>query len=141
MLIVVYLKQKSKWIILKKCKNAPMGRFFVVSVDSSSDTGKIKIPVWGFVFLVACTDCIIPIQNQTNRKMLLVILLGPFHFAGATFRTVGSSSDTGKIKIPVWGFVFLVALVGLEPTLLAELDFESSASTNSATGPLRQKTN
>ena len=29
----------------------------------------------------------------------------------------------------------LVALVGLEPTLLAELDFESSASTNSATGP------
>ena len=46
----------------------------------------------------------------------------------------------GKIKIPVWGFVFLVALVGLEPTLLAELDFESSASTNSATGPLRQKT-
>ena len=85
MLIVVYLKQKSKWIILKKCKNAPMGRFFVVSVDSSS--------------------------------------------------------DTGKIKIPVWGFVFLVALVGLEPTLLAELDFESSASTNSATGPLRQKTN
>ena len=32
-------------------------------------------------------------------------------------------------------FLFLVALVGLEPTLLAELDFESSASTNSATGP------
>ena len=30
---------------------------------------------------------------------------------------------------------YLVALVGLEPTLLAELDFESSASTNSATGP------
>ena len=85
MLIVVYLKQKSKWIILKKCKNAPMGRFFVVSVDSSS--------------------------------------------------------DTGKIKIPVWGFVFLVALVGLEPTLLAELDFESSASTNSATGPWHQKAN
>ena len=32
-------------------------------------------------------------------------------------------------------FFYLVALVGLEPTLLAELDFESSASTNSATGP------
>ena len=31
--------------------------------------------------------------------------------------------------------LFLVALVGLEPTLLAELDFESSASTNSTTGP------
>ena len=32
-------------------------------------------------------------------------------------------------------FINLVALVGLEPTLIAELDFESSASTNSATGP------
>ncbi len=36
-------------------------------------------------------------------------------------------------------FLFLVALVGLEPTLLAELDFESSASTNSATGPELQE--
>ena len=36
-------------------------------------------------------------------------------------------------------FIYLVALVGLEPTLLAELDFESSASTNSATGPSHQK--
>ncbi len=33
---------------------------------------------------------------------------------------------------------YLVALVGLEPTLIAELDFESSASTNSATGPKAQ---
>ena len=39
-------------------------------------------------------------------------------------------------------FLFnLVALVGLEPTLLAELDFESSASTNSATGPKGSTTN
>lgn len=30
----------------------------------------------------------------------------------------------------------MVALVGIEPTLLAELDFESSASTNSATRPM-----
>ena len=37
------------------------------------------------------------------------------------------------------GILILVALVGLEPTLIAELDFESSASTNSATGPQRQK--
>ena len=29
----------------------------------------------------------------------------------------------------------MVALVGIEPTLLAELDFESSASTSSATEP------
>ena len=47
------------------------------------------------------------------------------------------SSDRAKIKNTVVRryFLFLVALVGLEPTLLAELDFESSASTNSATGP------
>ena len=32
--------------------------------------------------------------------------------------------------------LLLVPPVGLEPTLLAELDFESSASTNSATGAL-----
>ena len=44
-------------------------------------------------------------------------------------------------KHPVWGVLSLVALVGLEPTLLAELDFESSASTNSATGPKRNSTN
>ena len=37
-------------------------------------------------------------------------------------------------------FIYLVALVGLEPTLIAELDFESSASTNSATGPWHPKT-
>ena len=47
----------------------------------------------------------------------------------------GSCLILCKIKIPVWGFSILVALVGLEPTLIAELDFESSASTNSATGP------
>ena len=31
--------------------------------------------------------------------------------------------------------LFLVALVGIEPTLLSELDFESSASTSSTTEP------
>jgi hypothetical protein len=31
-------------------------------------------------------------------------------------------------------FFSLVPLAGIEPALLAELDFESSASTNSATG-------
>ena len=31
----------------------------------------------------------------------------------------------------------LVPLAGIEPALLAELDFESSASTNSATGAYR----
>ena len=37
-------------------------------------------------------------------------------------------------------FLFLVALVGIEPTLLAELDFESSASTSSATEPEHNQT-
>lgn len=47
-----------------------------------------------------------------------------------------NTSDGGKNeKCPVGHFLFLVALVGLEPTLLAELDFESSASTSSATEP------
>jgi hypothetical protein len=32
------------------------------------------------------------------------------------------------------GIIVLVPLAGIEPALLAELDFESSASTNSATG-------
>jgi hypothetical protein len=40
----------------------------------------------------------------------------------------GSHSDWNK---------FLVPLAGIEPALLAELDFESSASTNSATGAFR----
>jgi site-specific DNA recombinase len=31
----------------------------------------------------------------------------------------------------------VVPLAGIEPALLAELDFESSASTNSATGAIR----
>jgi hypothetical protein len=33
----------------------------------------------------------------------------------------------------------LVPLAGIEPALLAELDFESSASTNSATGAYRDQ--
>jgi hypothetical protein len=33
----------------------------------------------------------------------------------------------------------LVPLAGIEPALLAELDFESSASTNSATGAFRDR--
>src|SRR3954447_7471503 len=37
-----------------------------------------------------------------------------------------------NMKIRVWRS--LVPLAGIEPALLAELDFESSASTNSATG-------
>ena len=66
--------------------------------------------------------------------------MGPFRLrcrCGSN-RSVLRPTQT-KIKIPKRGFLILVALVGLEPTLLAELDFESSASTNSATGPWHQK--
>src|ERR1700733_2482939 len=38
--------------------------------------------------------------------------------------------------MPIWPPRTLVPLAGIEPALLAELDFESSASTNSATGAL-----
>ena len=55
-------------------------------------------------------------------------------FHQLSFQTDGSR-PTGQKNIPIRDILFLVALVGLEPTLLAELDFESSASTNSATGP------
>jgi hypothetical protein len=44
----------------------------------------------------------------------------------------------GRNAVEIWkrtlGGRLLVPLAGIEPALLAELDFESSASTNSATG-------
>ena len=71
--------------------------------------------------------------------------MGPFHYVRFKLR-LHSISPTDvpnrrffvrpdKNKNPQMGILILVALVGLEPTLIAELDFESSASTNSATGP------
>ena len=45
-------------------------------------------------------------------------------------RAYAPISDQDEVK--------LVPPVGVEPTLLAELDFESSASTNSATGATRR---
>ena len=51
------------------------------------------------------------------------------------------ASDTARYlkykKTPSFdgAFRILVALIGIEPILLAELDFESSASTSSATEP------
>ena len=78
-----------------------------------------------------CTDCKFPYSLPFYGPLSPALSL--------RLEPVGSSSDTGKIKIPKRGFLILVALVGLEPTLLAELDFESSASTNSATGPWHQK--
>ena len=56
------------------------------------------------------------------------------------------NEEGGISEVPVeWGFLsiyeepqeaLLVPLAGIEPALLAELDFESSASTSSATGAL-----
>ena len=65
--------------------------------------------------------------------------VGPFHYASLRYepRFVSDQKNNRKQKTPQKGlFLFLVALVGIEPTLLAELDFESSASTSSATEPL-----
>lgn len=42
--------------------------------------------------------------------------------------------ETGPVSVSI--SVLLVPLAGIEPALLAELDFESSASTSSATGAL-----
>jgi hypothetical protein len=43
-------------------------------------------------------------------------------------------STSGPLPIVYIGVFILVPLAGIEPALLAELDFESSASTSSATG-------
>ena len=92
-----------------------------------------------FIYLVALVGLYNSHTKSIQSHAFLVILLGPFHFACATFRTVRFfvRYRIYNIKNTPNGifFIYLVALVGLEPTLLAELDFESSASTNSATGP------
>ena len=41
------------------------------------------------------------------------------------------------MDVPGFRKTLMVPLAGIEPALLAELDFESSASTNSATGAYR----
>ena len=47
--------------------------------------------------------------------MLLVILLGPFHFANATFRTCGSRPNRPKLKIPHLRDLLMGRITGLEP--------------------------
>jgi hypothetical protein len=45
------------------------------------------------------------------------------------------ASEPGYVSFGIQSFHFkMVPLAGIEPALLAELDFESSASTSSATG-------
>lgn len=88
-------------------------------------------------------------KNTTNTVCVLSLAANhsqDFHFVGPDYcsgsRLVlvpGCPRNKKKHPAIAGMFLFLVALVGLEPTLLAELDFESSASTNSATGPELQK--
>jgi hypothetical protein len=47
-----------------------------------------------------------------------------------------SGIELGLQAIVIAHVLYLVPLAGIEPALLAELDFESSASTNSATGAM-----
>src|SRR5580704_8747106 len=58
--------------------------------------------------------------------------------------SIPRDSFPGKFRIELAPYVFVIAkvfsvvpLAGIEPALLAELDFESSASTSSATGAFR----
>ena len=50
--------------------------------------------------------------------------------------TEKSGIEPGSQAIVIAYVLYLVPLAGIEPALLAELDFESSASTSSATGAL-----
>ena len=59
--------------------------------------------------------------------------------------SIPRDSFPGKFGIELAPYVFVIAkvfsvvpLAGIEPALLAELDFESSASTSSATGAFRK---
>ncbi len=57
---------------------------------SSSNQTKIKIPKKGILILVALVGLYNSHTKSIQSHAFLVILLGPFHFAGATFRTFGS---------------------------------------------------
>ena len=83
-----------------------------------------------FLFLVALVGLLA--GSPTRKVQTSHSLFSPTIVSNRRF-----SSDMIKKHPQMEMFLFLVALVGLEPTLLAELDFESSASTNSATGPKR----
>ena len=67
------------------------------------------------------------------------MLRAPFTSLALRPEPVGSIPSFPCInkKHPKGCFLFLVALIGIEPILLSELDFESSASTSSATEPER----
>src|SRR6516225_10472484 len=53
-------------------------------------------------------------------------------FCAVCLQKEGLLIETSRLRIP--GSQVMVPLAGIEPALLAELDFESSASTSSATG-------
>ena len=53
--------------------------------------------------------------KSIQSQMLLVILLGPFHCADATFRTCGSRPNRPKLKTPRTGRFIMGRITGLEP--------------------------
>ena len=61
--------------------------------------------------------------------------------ANAYFSRVSEHCADGRGRFRTDSNSLLVPLAGIEPALLAELDFESSASTNSATGAFRTLAN
>src|SRR5690349_20476042 len=69
--------------------------------------------------------------NPSSNRLKSGILLGPEH-AGETnsVAKAGARQTTRMYRTPV---LWVVRAVGLEPTLLAEPDFESGASTNFTT--------
>jgi hypothetical protein len=84
---------------------------------------------------VICPTC------QMFSKHRLCSLAGPGYFAWGRFRYLIGSGYRAVMPLAFPMMIgrrkLLVPLAGIEPALLAELDFESSASTNSATGAFR----
>ena len=85
------------------------------------------------------SDCYAPmfhIGSPSARKIQTALSLVLINYRLEP-RFDSNSLPRTEIKKPPQrdGFLFLVALVGIEPTLLSELDFESSASTSSTTEP------
>jgi hypothetical protein len=73
----------------------------------------------------------VPCRKAVPRILPKIFASSCLHMAEhATYKAEPNHGHT-------WGRGAMVPLAGIEPALLAELDFESSASTNSATGACR----
>ena len=87
-----------------------------------------------------CKSCVRRSAWKASQDQRLYWQLGcpPRRIVGCGYRP---SPLQGALvaQMPIWQPRILVPLAGIEPALLAELDFESSASTNSATGAYRAR--